>query len=217
MSGKGQIVGDGFVRQLDSIRSYANIHDFKIQQIFREEGVSGEVGSCDRPAFAEMMAAVETCGVTTIIIEKMDRLARDLMVQEVTVADLKRQNITLISVAEPDLMAADSSRILMRQLMGAVAQYDKAQIVSKLRCARQRMKTRMGCCEGRKPYGVREGEGEVISRMQDLRATGMGFDRIAAALDAAGVKTRTAGKRWHGNAVNQILKRASVERNAVAA
>jgi hypothetical protein len=35
----------------------------------------------------------------------------------------------------------------------------------------------------------------------------MGFDRIVATLNAEGVPTRTARKRWHGFAVNQILKR----------
>jgi hypothetical protein len=32
---------------------------------------------------------------------------------------------------------------------------------------------------------------------------------IAATLNAEGVPTRTAGKRWHGFAANQILKRAT--------
>jgi hypothetical protein len=35
----------------------------------------------------------------------------------------------LISAAEPDLMANDPTRVLMRQLLGAVAQYDKSQLV----------------------------------------------------------------------------------------
>ncbi len=102
------------------------------------------------------MTALHADGVKAIIIEKLDRLARDLMVQEATIADLQKHGFTLISVAEPDLMATDPTRILMRQLMGAVAQYDKSQIVLKLRDARQRMKAATGRCEGRKPYGTRE-------------------------------------------------------------
>jgi len=35
--------------------------------------------------------------VRTIIIEKPDRLARDLMVQEATIADLQKHGFTLIS------------------------------------------------------------------------------------------------------------------------
>jgi DNA invertase Pin-like site-specific DNA recombinase len=50
-----------------------------------------------------MMMALHGNGVKTIIIEKLDRLARDLMVQEATIADLGKHEFSLISVAEPDL------------------------------------------------------------------------------------------------------------------
>jgi len=204
VSGKGQISGDGFPRQLKAIREYAAAHDITIARVFREEGVTGTKETMDREAFAEMMTALHSNGVRTIIIEKLDRLARDLMVQEATIADLQKHGFTLVSVAEPDLMATDPTRILMRQLMGAVAQYDKSQIVLKLRGARMRMRAKEGRCEGRKPYGYYDGEQAVIERMQDLRAARMGFDRIAARLNTEGLKTRT-GARWHGLVVNRIL------------
>src|ERR1035437_9334844 len=207
ISGKGQVDGDGFPRQLQAINGYAAAHDIAIVQVFREEGVAGNRESMDRPAWAEMMTALHSNGVKTIVIEKLDRLARDLMVQEATIADLQKYGFTLISVAEPDLMASDPTRILMRQLMGAVAQYDKSQIVLKLRGARQRMKAATGRCEGRKPYGERDGEAAVIGRMRELRAAGMAYQHIAATLNSEGVTTRTAGARWRGCTVNAILAR----------
>ena len=182
VSGKGQVKGDGFTRQLKAIKEYAAAHDMKIVNVYREEGVTGTKESMDRPAFAAMMTALHSNGVLTIIIEKLDRLARDLMVQEATIADLQKHGFTLISVAEPDLMATDPTRILMRQFMGAVAQYDKSQIVLKLRGARLRKKAKEGRCEGRKPYGAKEGETAVLERLKALRAEGLGFDRIAAKL-----------------------------------
>jgi DNA invertase Pin-like site-specific DNA recombinase len=205
VSGKGQVDGDGFTRQRAAIKGHATTNDIKITQEFREEGVSGTKETMDRPAWAEMMAALHSNGVRTIIVEKLDRLARDLMVQEAAIADLRKYGFTLISVAEPDLMASDPTRVLMRQLMGAVAQYDKSQIVAKLRGARMRMKAAQGRCEGRKPYGHFEGECVVIERMKALRAEGLGFDRIAAQMNAEGIETRTRG-RWHGVMVNRILK-----------
>ncbi len=204
VSGKGQVGGDGFPRQLKAIRQYAESHDLKIVNVFREEGVSGTVESANRPAWAELMTALHSNGVRTIIIEKLDRLARDLMVQETIIADLKRHGFDLISVAEPDLMATDPTRILMRQLMGAVAQYDKSQIVLKLRGARLRKKAQTGHCEGRKPFGFYESEAEALDRIKALKAEGLGFDRIAAKLNEENIPTRT-GKRWHGVVVNRIL------------
>jgi len=111
-------------------------------------------------------------------------------------------------VEEPDLMKDDPGRVMFRQFQGAIAQCEKANIVLKLRGARQRMKVKTGRCEGHKPYGATEDEQAILARMKELRAAGMAFDRIAATLNSEGVPTRTAGKRWHGFAVNQILKRA---------
>jgi len=207
VSGKGQIQGDGFPRQLSAIKAYAQAQEIRIVEVFREEGVCGATEAADRPAWAELMTALHSNGVKAVIIEKLDRLARDLMVQEATIADLQKHGFTLISVAEPDLMATDPTRILMRQLMGAVAQYDKSQIVLKLRGARQRMKAAMGRCEGRKPFGTRDGEMAVIERMRQLRASGMAYRQIAAWLSAEDVPTRTSGARWRGCTVNGILSR----------
>jgi DNA invertase Pin-like site-specific DNA recombinase len=204
VSGRGQIDGDGFPRQRAAIKAYAAAHDYRIVREFREEGVCGAMETMNRPAWSEMMSALHANGVRTIIVERLDRLARDLMVQEAAIADLRKNEFTLVSVAEPDLMANDPTRVLMRQLMGAVAQYDKAQIVSKLRGARMRKRASEGRCEGRKPYGFYDGEQAIVERMKTLRAEGLGFDRIAAQLNSEGAPTRT-GKHWHGFAVNRIL------------
>ena len=193
VSGKGQIEGDGFTRQRAAIKSYAAAHDCKIIREFREEGVSGTKETMDRPAWAEMIAALHSNGMRTIIVEKLDRLARDLMVQEAAIADLRKYGFTLVSVQEPDLMASDPTRVLMRQLMGAVAQYDKSQIVAKLRGARMRKKAAEGHCEGRKPFGHFEGEGVVIERMKALRAEAWASTALRLRMNAEGIEDADAG------------------------
>ena len=207
VSGKGQEAGDGYTRQLQSINLYAAANDIKVVRIFKERGVSGEKELKDRPAFMEMLTALHANGVKKILIERLDRLARNLSVQESILAELKRHGFELISVEEPDLLKDDPYRVMFRQFQGAISQAEKANIVLKLRGARQRMKARTGRCEGRKPYGATEGEQAIISRMKELRASGMAYDRIAGILNSDGIPTRTPGKRWHGFAVNQILKR----------
>ena len=83
VSGRSQVEGDGFNRQLAVIRSYATAQGITIARVFREEGVSGTLEGMDRPAWVEMITGILTNGVKTIIIEKLDRLARDLiMIQE---------------------------------------------------------------------------------------------------------------------------------------
>lgn len=207
VSGRGQIEGDGFTRQLEAIKRYAQAHDMRIVKVFREEGVSGTNELVDRPAFVEMMTALHGNGVKLVLVEGLHRLARDLMIQESILHDMKLHDFELISVQEPDLCSDDPSRKFMRQVMGAMAEYEKSMIVAKLRGARQRMRAKTGRCEGRKPYGYYEGETAVLERMQALRETGetgMGFDAIAQALNEEGFKPRT-GARWWGKTINGIL------------
>jgi DNA invertase Pin-like site-specific DNA recombinase len=207
VSGKGQVDGDGFTRQHEAIKKYAAKHDLKIVKVFREEGVSGTRDMDDRPAFQDMLLAMLSNGVRTFIIEKLDRIARDLMVQEAIIGDLRQRGIELISTEEPDLSSDEPTRVLLRQFMGAVAQYEKTMIVLKLRGARQRIRAKHGKCEGRKPYGHHEGEQPILERMKALRASGLSVDNVAAALNAGGVQTRSGGL-WYGATVNRILKAA---------
>jgi DNA invertase Pin-like site-specific DNA recombinase len=205
VSGKAQVQGDGFPRQLAAIKGYAAEHGIRIVKVFREEGVSGTRDLADRPALSDLMIALHGDGVRLILVEKLDRLARDLMVQETILGDLRKHGFELVSVAEPDLCSNDPTRKLLRQVMGGVAEYEKTMIVLKLRAARERSKAKTGRCEGRKPYGYYEGEPDVIDRMKALRAEKLPYDGIADQLNAEGCRTRTAGKQWFGAAVSRIL------------
>jgi DNA invertase Pin-like site-specific DNA recombinase len=89
VSGKGQVDGDGFPRQRAAIKQYALANGIRIVPEFREEGISGAVENMDRPTWAELMATLHSNGVRTILVERLDRLARDLMIQETAIADLR--------------------------------------------------------------------------------------------------------------------------------
>ena len=206
VSGKGQVDGDGFTRQLGTIEQYAASHGIKIRKVYREEGISGTKDLENRPALLELLAAIGSGDVCVVMIEKLDRLARDLMVQETIIGDLRKRGIELISVAEPDLCSDDPSRKLVRQIFGAIAEYEKAMIVLKLRGARQRITARKGRCEGSKPFGYAKGHRATIERMVSLRTSGMAIDAIAGTLNTEGLKSKTGG-RWYGSSVRNVLLR----------
>jgi DNA invertase Pin-like site-specific DNA recombinase len=207
VSGKGQVEGDGFTRQHEAIKKYAASSNVKIAKVYREEGVSGATDWENRPAFSEMMAAMLANGTRTVLVERLDRCARDLMVQESIIADFRRKGLKIVSVNEPDLCSDDPSRVLMRQMLGAFFQYEKTLLVAKLRGARQRIRIKVGHCEGRKPYGTRPGEAEVIARMNALRYDGLAVNKIAATLNSEGLRPR-AGQKWYSTSVYRVLKAA---------
>ncbi len=109
-------------------------------------------------------------------------------------------------MAEPDLCSDDPSRKLVRQVFGAISEYERAMIVLKLRAARQRTRLRDGRCEGRKPFGEREGEREIIDRIQKLADKGMNYTQIADKLNAERLPTRANGQ-WFPATVSRILAR----------
>jgi DNA invertase Pin-like site-specific DNA recombinase len=209
VSGLGQVDGDGFDRQLAACQAYAAAHNLVITEIFREEGVCGANELESRPALQRLLAALEASDCRTIVIERLDRLARDLMVQETIIADLRKSGYLLISTAEPDLCSDDPSRKLMRQIFGAIAEYDRAMTVLKLRGARERKRARHGKCEGRKAFGFHPSHpAEAIALATALthKESGLTYKQIADTFNTRAVPTRS-GKPWTGPVVAKILKR----------
>jgi DNA invertase Pin-like site-specific DNA recombinase len=194
------------VRQKHAIETYAQQHGIRIVKWFTDT-ISGTTDLEHRPALFDLMKALEANGVKVVLCERLDRLARDLMIQESIIKDIQRKGFELISTAEPDLCGNEPTRTMIRQILGSFAQYERALIVSKLRGARQRAKAKNpDYREGRKPFGMREGESETIQYIQKLRGKGLAWDTIAERLNAEGVKAR-AGK-WHATSVQRVYKRA---------
>jgi DNA invertase Pin-like site-specific DNA recombinase len=150
-----------------------------------------------------------------VIVERADRLARDLMVNEVIVDQLTRAGARVFTADGADLTNADGdpTRTLIRQVLGAVAQFEKSVIVLKLRAARDRKRRRNGRCEGRKPFGTRPGESAVIDRIRELRRKPKGRPRLSVAAIAATLNSQRrptrSGKPWAPGTVHAILQRIS--------
>lgn len=206
VSGRGQLDGDGFPRQKAAIKAYADAHNIRIVKWFEEQGVSGKKDLENRPALQDLLIALHADGTRLVLIERLDRLARDLMVQETIIGDLRKHDFELVSVAEPDLCSDDPSRKLVRQVFGAIAEYERSMIVLKLAGARKRIRDGGDRCEGRKPYGTRPGEQEILDLMQALATEGRNYSQIAVYLNGESVPTRADGM-WHPSTVSRILAR----------
>ncbi len=212
VSGRGQLKGDGLARQRCVIEQWAKANRVEIVAWYQEKGITGTTE--DRPALARLLLDLEDvhANARLVVVERLDRLARDLVVQETIIAELRRLDRELSSATEgDDLLSGDASRELIRQIMGAVAQYDKRLVVAKLRAARERAKERDGRCEGRKPYGARPGEGMVLDRIRTLRRRSPGcarrsYDTIARTLTRDGTASR-AGKPWSPEVIRRLVRR----------
>ena len=90
-----------------------------------------------------------------------------------------------------DLLSAadDPTRTLIRKVLSTVAQFDKASPSMKLRAARERLRRKGQRVEGRKPYGFRPDERNVLDHMRKLRQRPrerLSHESIASQLNAQG-------------------------------
>jgi hypothetical protein len=104
----------------------------------------------------------------------------------------------------------------MRQLFGAITEYEKSMIVLKLRGARERERAKNGRCEGRKAYGFRPGEQVVVERIVKLRNEKKPLDAIAKTLNREGVKPRTSSL-WYASTIRNVLIKATEASSACKA
>lgn len=142
-----------------------------------------------------------------MLIERVDRLSRDLLVGELILQEFRAKGLKCIAVdsgLELTEVDVDPSVTFIRQIMMAVAQYDKASIVRKLKHGRAATKAKTGRCEGVKPYGSLEGEQKVMDYIVTLRRERYRFDEIAHALN--GEFTTRAGHPWTAERVRGVYR-----------
>lgn len=209
VSGRGQVDGDGPERQDDKCGRYGAREGYAIVGATFDLGVSGAKAFEDRPGLFELLTYLTnhpTC--RTIFVETASRLARDLIVQELTIRECQKLGITVIEVEGGNVLTdggvADPTRKLIRQILGAVSEWDKDNTVQKLRCARQRIKQRAGKCEGQKEFGAKPGESETLARILEL--AGQRSTRDIA--DTLNLECRPARKgEWNHGSVAKIIRR----------
>jgi DNA invertase Pin-like site-specific DNA recombinase len=215
VSGKGQIDGDGFKRQHDTIARFGKANHIDIIQEFQEKGVSGAGAmedALDRPGLTDLFVAIKANGVRLVLVENATRIARDLMVSEIILAEFRKLGVKVISAdGGVDLTIGndDPTGKLVRQILAAVSEWEKCLIVQKLRASRLRIRRAGERCEGRKPYGSTPEETAVIEKMKAWRKERKSFAEIAAALNEEQVATRSgASTKWHPTQVQRVLRRA---------
>ena len=191
---------DSETRQRLAIEAYCKSAGHEIVESFYDQAVKGADQITDRPAFAEMLAAIAGNGVRAIVVETANRFARDLMTQETGYAMLKRQGIDLIAADSPQTFLEDTpTAVMVRQILGAVAQFEKAALVAKLTAARRRT-GRMGgqaSLEKMRP--------DTVRRMRELRAEypTAGLRAIASWLETEGHVT-PSGKPYNPAQIARI-------------
>jgi DNA invertase Pin-like site-specific DNA recombinase len=194
---------DSLARQKAAVTAYAKANKITIVAEFYDAAVSGADPIEARPGFLDMLGRIAGNGVRCILVETANRFARDLIVQETGWRFLQAKGIELIAVDSPEAFLADTpTAVLIRQILGAVSQFEKASLVAKLKVARVRKRQQTGKCEGRKGYA--ETDPALVGAVRNMRRTGQTLDQIGITLQAQG-KLNSAGHRFAPTQIARLL------------
>jgi len=206
---------DGFPRQREAIRVYCQTKRVELVELHEDAGVSGTVPLEGRDGLSGALQRCGELGVGLLVVEKADRLGRDLIVSEMAVRAFGEAGVSIVtadtgqSLTEAD---NDPSRKLIRQVLNAVAEYERSALVAKLRAARERKKRNGGHHVGCYRFGEhpeRPGEALALTRMRTLvRGKGrrrLSLARVAEALNQEGLASRS-GRAWTSTMVRDVLR-----------
>lgn len=206
VSSKGQIDKNGFDRQRDMIQRFADEDGITVSEFYEERGVSGTQGEENRPAFQEMLTDILSNGVRAVIVERLDRLAREYMVQEQLLIYLAAKGISLWNASTgeniTEAVKADPMKKAVIQIQGVFAELEKSLLVKRLKSARQRKRETTGKCEGAKGWKdtAPEQKAEIMRIIRRLRrkpkgsTRQMSYQAIANQLNADGIRTFKGGQ-----------------------
>lgn len=208
----------GMESQIDQIQQFSNKSNFEIIQFFQEEGVSGV--DDNRKGWNELTKFLkENTDIKSVIILRLDRLARDLMLQENMILELRNMEVDLISIEEPDLCSNDPIRKLFRHIRGAISEYERSLISKRLKHGRLKKAETGEYSGGNIPYGYRyidgkitinKKEAEVVKKIIGMRRKRKSYKKLSYSKIAEQLNQKSIlppkEKKWLACTIHYICK-----------
>jgi DNA invertase Pin-like site-specific DNA recombinase len=172
--------------QLRELREFVERRGWQISGEYVDRGVSGSKDR--RPALDQMMAAAQGRKFDVLLVWKLDRFARSLKHLVNALAEFDALGIAFVSLHDNLDLTTPAGR-LMFQIIGAMAEFERALIQERVRAGLRNAKAK----------GLRLGRPRVFvseSRIDALRGAGASWRAIAKELGVSlGTLHRTAQGR----------------------
>lgn len=206
--------GLGLDAQAEAITRTASRLGLAVTATFDDLGVSGGLPLEDRPGLLTALDGLRRGD--TLIVAKRDRLGRSVLNVAMIERLVERKGCRVLSCAGEGTDDDGPTSVLMRSIVDAFAQYERAVIRSRTRAALAALKAR-GCRAGNLPFGYNVAEDgrtlvphpeeqRALTRLRDLRAAKLSCRAVATQLNVEGYVTR-CGAPWRGQYVWNIASR----------
>lgn len=214
--------GYGLPVQEAAIREWARTNKRRIIAWHRDDA-SGTLA--ERDGWADVEHDIATKRAGGVVMFKLDRLARDMMIQETFMQAIWKLDGEVYSTApnENNLRddPEDPTRKFVRRMFGLMAEYERDMIVLRMRRGRRMKATKGGFAYGSPEFGKRSvnkqlvkdpTEQATIRRLLELRRAGQSTRQVAAQLNAEG-RTTKRGRQWTSAGVSDVLRRQATGRH----
>jgi DNA invertase Pin-like site-specific DNA recombinase len=191
------------------IRAWARRNGHRIVGMFPEEGRSGALDLEDRAALTAAIDMIATGKGQGLVCYSLDRLAREITVQEAILAKVWEEAGGRVFTTDQDEVLRDDPddpmRTAMRKMAGVMYELDRRLIVARLRRGRRLKAERGGFAGGGVRYGFTterkqlvpdQAEREVASRIRRMHRSGLSIRNITDQLNAEQVPAKRGGA-WH--------------------
>lgn len=220
VSSEEQREGQTIDSQIAELERFAKERDWVITNIYRDEGWSG--GIIARPNMDRLRDDASKKIFDAVLVNDVDRLARDVAHLGVIKRDLERKGVQLIFRKLPS--ENSPMRNLMVNILGSFAEFEKELIADRTRRGRRhKAEVRKVFVGSLPPFGYdyiprgprdREGifrvnpqEAIVVRQMYKLAdEEGLSARKIALRLTELGLRPRKGGQRWAKSSVLRILR-----------
>ena len=201
--------------QEHKIKAYAEVLDFDLVSVVRDEGKSGK--NLLRKGLQTILMRIEKGEVDTVIVYKLDRLSRRTLDNLSLIDQFDHAGIAFHSIQEKIDTKTAMGRFFLT-IIAAYAQMERELIVERTRDALAYKKTK-GEVYGEIPYGYHRVKGKlvedkeeqkIIRYIRNLRTRGHSFREIARRLEKKGFQTKKGRKTWHHSTVQRVFQRTKV-------
>jgi site-specific DNA recombinase len=202
----------GLESQTQAIQKFAEDQGYELVSWYSDAGVSG--GTLKRPELQRLLEDSRRGLFEIVLVAKIDRIARDLNAQLWLEKELLRSSVEIVSVAEP-FRGQDPINRLFRQIIGAFAEFEKAQIADRMSGGRKVKASQGKYAGGGTPLGYKTQRGlgrylldpekaMVVKRTFEMAGEGLNLQEIADHLNEEGMST-AHGNDFHRTQVRRIL------------
>lgn len=209
----------GLETQRDAITRYCGAQGLELIEIFEDAALSGCLQPLERPGLLSALNALKSGEVQKFIVPRLDRLARDAMLNLWLEKEIRKAGTELVSIAEP-YRWDDPTQKLLLTMVAAFSEFERSLISSRLSSGRKTKARNGGYAGGKAPIGYKALKGSkvlevddtkasVVQRVFELRGAGASMQKIADTLNEEGLTT-AQGQAFHKMQVKRIIDRRPI-------